>query len=326
VPAGWDGKTPLKVMYYLNGIAPKGKEEESFTGLSQLADKDHFMLVYLNGDGRNETYNNGQTAFNDGKPESYQNDYLNAIKTQLGQKFPLDAKYQGLVGFSEGGSEALDLASKNAWVSSVQTVEGYMTGLEAPLTRPLSAQFIHDALDPVVPIGGTKEYYDYAMSHTGVLGLTSLGALIVGEYESHKGDFIEPESYAVNTYTSADKTGPGVTKTFDDNSPSGSAIDKVRDWLSSHFLPAPLAPSDKSYSTTDYVSQSTGVEVKAITLNSGTHAWAGSNDHSGDIAIIGVPSAQYEDPKDPNDPKNPKDSFNASQSIATFFEEHPNGG
>jgi len=277
IPKGWDGKTPLPVLYYFNGLSPGSREKESFTGLSERADREHFAVVYMDGAGKGHTYNNGQAVFNDGMDE---NKYLNAVRDKIKSNLPIDAAHQGLAGFSEGGSEALDLASKNNWVSSVQTVEGYMTGHEQTLNRPISAQMINAEHDTIIPIGGTasvkanaKASSWYSPSH--------IFNEAVGAIEGHN-NYIEPQSYAIAKFTAADAT---------------SSMQKVE--------------TNNHNEIDDYRNSSTGVEVKAVKLSTGTHGWAGSTDHSGDIHFmnLGVPN----------------ETFSASDSIAEFFLEHPLG-
>jgi poly(3-hydroxybutyrate) depolymerase len=276
-PKDWDGKTPLPVLYYFNGLSPAGREKESFTGLSQRADREHFAVVYMDGAGKAHTYNNGQAVFDDGMDE---NKYLNAVHDKLKNNLPIAADYQGLAGFSEGGSEALDLASKNQWVSSVQTVEGYATDHQQALNRPISAQLINAMNDTIVPIGGTaaveanaKDSKWYSPSH--------IFNAAVAAIEDHN-NVIEPQSYSINKFTTAD---------------AASNMQKVE---------------TKDHDEIDtYRNSTSGVEVKAVKLSTGTHGWAGSTDHSGDIHFmnLGVPNETY----------------NASDAIAEFFLKHPIG-
>jgi poly(3-hydroxybutyrate) depolymerase len=276
-PKDWDGKTPLPVLYYFNGFSPAGREKESFTGLSERADREHFAVVYMDGAGKGHTYNNGQAVFDDGMDE---NKYLNAVHDKLKSKLPMNANYQGLAGFSEGGSEALDLAAKNNWVSSVQTVEGYSTKQQQALNRPISAQFINATQDDIVPIGGTASVEAKAKASSWYSPKHIFNAAVAA-IEDHN-NVIEPQSYSINKFTAADAANT-TQKTETNNH---DEIDT-------------------------YKNSSTGVEVKAVKLSTGTHGWAGSTDHSGDIHFmnLGVPN----------------ETFNASDSIAAFLLNHPLG-
>ena len=288
VPKGWDGKSQLPVLYYLNGLHPGGNEPESFTGLSDRADKDNFMVVSLRGTGRGGTYNNGQSVWGDKANES---DYLNQIHNQLGKDFPLDQTKQGLAGFSQGGSESYDLAAKNKWISSVQSVEGYMTGHEQPINRPIAEQSIHATHDSIVPYGGTPQVDKIANKEAEQdleLSQYSPEPIVDGKFlfhafegwMEHGSNYIEPQQYTVDTYNKANgiTTAPQVTKNGD-------------------------------VTTYSYHSAQFGTDVSQVALGQGTHGWAGSSDHSGDIHFLnlGVPAEDY----------------SASDSIAKFFLNHP---
>jgi poly(3-hydroxybutyrate) depolymerase len=289
VPKNWDGKSPLPVLYYFNGMRPDGKPEpESFTGLSERADKMGFAIAYMRGSNEGtQTYNNGQGIFANSKDE---NAYLNAVHQSLEKQLPLDENRQGLAGFSEGGSEAYALAASNKWVSSVQTVEGYMTGYEPPINHPMSEQNIHALHDPIIPENGTEQVASQAAREARdaafLLGLNPIldmkaafHALTAG-IENH-GNYIEAQRYTVNAY----KAAAGMT-----------GINGIGQTT--------ITPDMSIY---DFNNPANGAEVRQVTLAQGTHAWAGSTDHSGDIPIIGQPNEKY----------------SASDSISQFFLEHP---
>jgi poly(3-hydroxybutyrate) depolymerase len=335
-PKGWDGKTPLKVMYFFNGFSPGAKTpDDTFTGLSQMSDKDGFMLVDMIGAGPDHTFNNGQGLFNDGLNE---NNYLNAVHQKLQSQYPIDQTHEGLVGFSQGGSEALALASQNKWVSSVQTVEGYETGQETPLTRPVSAQIINAEKDPVIPIGGTRQL-DTPAATTGILGLFDpLAALIPAGYETEKGAingaestpgkgglFSQIVSKVEGTFLGGagglidDTVAPllenfGLSKlTFGLVHGGPNYIEPqtyaVNAFTKADGTGAPTVTQSGGNSSEVYSNTATGAEVKAVQLGNGTHGWAGSTDHSNDIPGIGMPNETY----------------NASEEISQFFMQHAVG-
>jgi len=287
LPKGWDGKSPLPVLYYFNGMRPDGKPEpESFTGLSDRSDKDSFAVVYMRGSNEgNQTYNNGQKVFANDKDE---NAYLNKVHDTLSAQLPLDQSRQGLAGFSQGGNEVYALAPGNKWVASVQSVEGYMTGMEAPLNHPVSEQNIHALHDPIIPENGTGQVCAQADREAQAVidaaryngeGYIDFKGLLHGVTCDIERDHnnIEPQRTIVSTYRGADGAKAGQTT---------------------------MTPDLSIY---DFKNLANGTEVRQVTLNQGTHAWAGSTDHSGDIPIIGQPN----------------EKFSASDAIAQFFLNHP---
>jgi poly(3-hydroxybutyrate) depolymerase len=286
VSKNWDGKSNLPVLYYFNGLHPGSNEPESFTGLSERADRGGFAVVYLRGTCDGNTYNNHQSVW--GCPNTDENSYLNAIHKRIGTELPLDQSRQGLVGFSQGGSEAYDLAAKNKWVSSVQSVEGFTTGYEVTLDRPIAEQSIHALHDSIVPFGGTPQI-DKMVQHEAAeefktLGLsdafnmTSLFHTVESQLENH-GNYIQPQQAIIDTYNKAN----GITT-------------------------KPEITSLGAVTTYSYHSKQYGTDVQEVVLANGTHGWAGSTDHSGDIHFknIGVPSPD----------------FSASNAVAGFFLSH----
>jgi len=304
VPQGWDGKSALPTLYYFKALKPGAPEPESFTGLSQAADKAGVAVVYLHGEGLLNSYNNGQRDFGrswwsaltgtkDGPDE---NKYLNAVHDKLSTRLPLDASRQGLTGFSHGGSEAYALASQNNWVSSVQSDEGYMTGYEKPLNRPMSQQTIHALHDPVIPYGGTEQVgriadkeaeNDMEMSKYSGEPFIDLKFLFhYLEYNHEKnGNMIQDQKYIVDAYNRAN--GLVDPKT-------GKAGD-------------PAVTQRGDITTRSWVNTANGAETRQVILGTGTHGWAGSIDHRGDIAVIGIPN----------------ETFNASEAMLDFLKKHP---
>lgn len=318
-PANWDGKTPLPVMYFLNGLSPGGDPNDTFTGLQQEADKDGFMLVDLKGSGPMHSWNNGQGVFRGSNPN--ESDFLNAVHGTLQSEAPLDESHQGLVGFSNGGSEAFALASSNNWVSSVQSVEGYMTGKEQPLNHAVSAQIINGNDDSIVPIGGTPSVDAQAVAANalnllGPVGwFTNAGIGAIQGAEQTQGSFwnklegaavgiatrfanstiapilenfgvvngesnyIEPQNYAVNAFATADRTG------------AAQVIHQNGDTIE------------------NYVNTTSGATVRAVQLGTGGHSWAEEADHSEDLPGISDPNTTYP----------------ATQQIGAFFMQHAAG-
>jgi poly(3-hydroxybutyrate) depolymerase len=288
VPQSWDGKTALPVLYYFNGMHPDGKHEpETFTGLSDRADRQNFAVVYMRGSNPGtQTYNNGQRVFANDADESA---YLNAVHNVIAGQLPLDESRQGLAGFSQGGSEAYSLAATNHWVSSVQSVEGYMTGSETPLTRPISEQNIHALRDPIIPHNGTNQVCEQANREM-LEGFQIMS--LSGE------DYINPRATLHALECVIERNGNNIES-------QSRIVENYRAAIGAAGEPRVTVGNNDT--TRVYTNTATGAEVRQVVLNTGTHGWAGSNDHSGDIPVIGVPNERY----------------SASDSIAEFFMSHP---
>lgn len=330
VPESWDGETPLPVMYYFNGVNPN-YPRDTFTGLSEEAEAKGFMLVDIVGAGAMHTFNNGQGLFDNGADE---NKFLNAVHDQLQTEFPLDETRQGLVGFSQGGSEAHKLAAENDWVSSTASVEGYMTGKEQPLDRPISSIIINANADDIIPIGGTQSITDAAKWNLLRSASNPLAwVLPVGQsaFEgasatpAKTGDGFLNDLWSKVTALSTGAAGGAASEmanltvspilqnfgTFDgtDNyvQPQSYA---VQNYVQSIQPDTPVSIESANGDTSQiYRNTTTGAEVKAIQLGSGTHGWAGSTVDAENIPGMGQPNQ----------------SVDASDQISDFFMAHPLG-
>jgi hypothetical protein len=164
-----------------------------------------------------------------------------------------------------------------------------MTGYEPPLNHPVSEQNIHALHDPIIPENGTEQVCAQADREAQAV-LDSMRYGGEGYFDpkgtfhavtcaiEQNGNYIQAQGDIVNAYKKAD----GITG-------DGQTI---------------KGPDKTAY---DFRNPSTGAEVRQITLNEGTHAWAGSSDHTGDIPIIGQPN----------------EKFSASDAIGYFFLAHP---
>ncbi len=186
----------------------------------------------------------------------------------------------------------------NNWISSVQSVEGYMTGYEQPLTRPISEQNIHAVHDSIIPYGGTDQVCRQAdkeaendiqaMQLGGEPFINPVSLLHYWECSHERdGAMIQPQQFIVDAYNRANglmdpKTGQPL---------------------------APKLSTDGDITTKSWVNPNTGAETRIVALSTGTHGWAGSTDHTGDVHFhnLGVPNA----------------TLDASDAVLKFLVDHP---
>lgn len=162
IPSHYNSAKPTAVMLVFNGWGNKrgqgnskaGAEgTEQFTGLSEKADKENFIVVYLDGYQKNEySWNNGQWFF------SKENDleFTNRVIEVLKHSFNIDKERLYLVGYSQGASFAHRFATTfPEKIAAVASVGGWITGKEQkPTCSPYSCIEIHSASDPTVPLDG----------------------------------------------------------------------------------------------------------------------------------------------------------------------------
>lgn len=162
VPARYSSTRPTAVMIVFNGWGAKSGQgntkagaegTEQFTGLSEKADKENFIVVYLDGNQSNKySWNNGQWFF------SKQNDleFTNRVLEVLNHSFHINHEKLYLVGYSQGASFAHRYATTfPEKIAAVASVGGWLTGKEQkPTDSPYSCIEIHSEKDPTVPLNG----------------------------------------------------------------------------------------------------------------------------------------------------------------------------
>ncbi len=242
----------------------------------------------------------------------------------------MDETRQGLVGFSQGGSEAHKLAAENDWISFTGSVEGYMTGKEQPLNRPISSLIINAKGDDVIPIGGTKSLTVPAILNAAVplvgpalVGYGAIEGALATPAQTSDGFFSDLWSRTKAVVTGAaggaaselaDLTIAPILENFGlmdgtDNYIQPQAY-AIKNYVQAIEPNTPTTVTNANSDTSEtFRNTTTGAEVKAIQLGSGTHGWAGSVVDKDNIPGLGEPN----------------ETVNASDEMARAFLAHPLG-
>lgn len=299
LPANYDASKPVPLMLVFNGVGDGGSGMEQFTGMSKRADAQGFAVAYLDGSGVGHGYNNHQWPFDNGADDVK---YTSQVIDTLEKDLSIDKNRVGLVGFSQGGSfvhyAAGQLSDK---ISSVAEVEGWMSGKESKTSSPVNELSIHGRDDRIIPFDGTDGALKTSLLKTAGL-LSPLGGLtdvVAGVKHVIEGDsplsltpvelaagllqefhnlHIESQQHTIDQY----KNNDGITG-------------------------KPYVYEHGNIKKTIYSNEQTGATVEQIAINHGQHAWAGSEDHRGDLPLIGIPTNE----------------LNASDEIVNFFMTHP---
>ncbi|MBS2010022.1 MAG: alpha/beta hydrolase fold domain-containing protein [Cyanobacteria bacterium SZAS TMP-1] len=134
------------------GVAAGAEGMEPTTGMSDRADKDNFIVAYMDGSPRhNHSWNNGEWFFSHENDIKYTRNTMDAIS----QAANVDQSRIYLAGYSQGGSfahkAAIELSDR---VAAVATVGGWLSGKEKKPDNPVSVLEIHAGKDPTVPFNG----------------------------------------------------------------------------------------------------------------------------------------------------------------------------
>lgn len=158
--AGSSEKVPLVLVFHGygdepgQGGVPAGAEGmEALTGFSDVADRENFVVAYLNGNEQDHnSWNNGQWFFS--KKDDIK--FVNRTIEEIAKKTNADPEQLYIVGLSNGASFAHRLANQlGDRVAGVADVSGWMTGKEdQKQSATCSVLSIQSEDDPVVPLDG----------------------------------------------------------------------------------------------------------------------------------------------------------------------------
>ncbi len=161
VPRNYDAKQPVPLMLFFNGwgdVPGQGNTKagaegtEQFTGMSEKADAENFVVAYMDGYERKaRSWNNGQWCFSKLDDMAFTDRVLDSVMDKLN----IDAERIYLTGYSQGASFAHLYATRHPEkVAAVASVGGWLTGKEKQPRQPYSIIEMHCEQDKTVPLLG----------------------------------------------------------------------------------------------------------------------------------------------------------------------------
>ncbi len=156
IPHSYDSRQPTPLVLAFHGRLGTGKQMEKLTNLSDLADKQGFIVVYPNGVGR--SWNAGHGT---GEAEAKGVDdvkFTVMLIDSLSQTLNIDRNRVYATGFSNGAvfvhRLACELSEKIAAVAAVAGTFAPQIGRNCHPKRPVAVLQIHGTADPIVPWEG----------------------------------------------------------------------------------------------------------------------------------------------------------------------------
>jgi len=157
VPLGYDGQTPMALVFVLHGGGQSPESAERMSGMSEKADKENFLAVYPSGTGRVST----MPTWNSGACCTYamQNHvddvaFFRALIDELKQDYTVDPKRIFATGISNGGMMSYRLACElSDEIAAIAPVEGAQD-LACRPSSPVSVIVFHGTADHLVPFEG----------------------------------------------------------------------------------------------------------------------------------------------------------------------------
>ncbi len=169
VPEGSDGATSLPVVLALHGAFSTARKFERESGLSLLADREGFLVVYPQGIGLGDLFRHWNSGHCCGKARKMNLDdvgFALAAVDDVARRNPVDRSRLYVVGHSNGGMLAYRIAAERSEaVAAVAAVSATIGGVPAanepewtvPLPKhPVPVLAVHGRADTHVPYEGGR--------------------------------------------------------------------------------------------------------------------------------------------------------------------------
>jgi polyhydroxybutyrate depolymerase len=162
VPAGQEGRS-LPVVIALHGGGGSGSAMEAYSGLSERADEDGFVVVYPDGSGRLRdrllTWNAHNCCGYAAEHDVDDVAFVDALITEVGREFGTDPRRVYVTGHSNGGMLAYRLGCElSERIAAIAPVAGALNTDTCRPARPVPVVIFHGTADRNVPYeGGSSE-------------------------------------------------------------------------------------------------------------------------------------------------------------------------
>jgi len=169
IPTGYDEKNPLPLVVVIHGAFDNAKGMERFSGFSQLADREGFIVLYPNGIGILGFLQHWNAGHCCGKAAADNIDdvgYLEAAIKDVAAQLAVDRQRVYMVGFSNGGMLVHRFAAeKGNLLAAAAPLAASIGGRPArdipewripDPVRPLPLMMVHGQADDDIPYGGGR--------------------------------------------------------------------------------------------------------------------------------------------------------------------------
>jgi len=151
-----DANTPMPLLIALHGAGSNGADFEKWTGFSQLAEREGFVVVYPNATSARGRQWNAMWNWGD-KPDD--SGFLSSLIDSLLEKYSLDPQKVFVAGHSVGGFMAYRLANEHPDKIAAIASNGGLVGLKRlDAGCPVSILHIHGKDDWRIPLTGMPQY------------------------------------------------------------------------------------------------------------------------------------------------------------------------
>jgi polyhydroxybutyrate depolymerase len=160
VPRNFDPSRPAPVILAFHGGGTNAKTMVRFSGLSEMANRSGFLVVYPNGSGRNPnflTFNVGNCCGHALRENVDDVGFVRALLDDLARNANIDGDRIFATGVSNGGMMAYRLASElSDRIAAIASVSGPVGTETCWASRPLSILHFHGTSDEFTPYNGGR--------------------------------------------------------------------------------------------------------------------------------------------------------------------------
>ena len=151
VPPG-AGAKPLPVVINLHGGGGNAENQQRYSGMDRVADREHFLVVYPDGTGRLKrmlTWNAGTCCGASVMQQVDDVGFIRAVIDDVAKRIPIDRKRVFATGMSNGAMMSYRLAAEAPdLVAAIAPVAGSMVLARFHPTKPVPIMHIHSVDDP----------------------------------------------------------------------------------------------------------------------------------------------------------------------------------
>jgi polyhydroxybutyrate depolymerase len=167
LPAAYDGRVPMPVVFVFHGAGNDGAALERSLGFTQLQSQKYFLAVYP--DGIDKAWNGGRTAPTSlASARSDDVVFVSALIDAIGARFRIDPKRVYATGSSNGAifcdTLAVRLSGRIAAIAPVNGVLGPSVPAKFHAKNPVSVISFNGTDDPFVPFAGVADPDDRLLS------------------------------------------------------------------------------------------------------------------------------------------------------------------
>jgi polyhydroxybutyrate depolymerase len=156
-PPGYDGKTPLPLVFVLHGATQSAESAERMSGMSGKADQSNFLAVYPTGTGRLSrvpTWNSGACCGYAMENKVDDVAFFRALIAKLEKDYSVDPRRIYATGISNGAMMSYRLACElSDKFAAIAPVEGAQD-IPCHPSSPVAVIVFHGTADHLVPFNG----------------------------------------------------------------------------------------------------------------------------------------------------------------------------